>query len=116
MGRPSDDWNLENLSRSYRHLGCGGVTVVSGDHYVMLESPFQPVTGTFCVGCNNYVPLDKVVWEDTLEVVKTYRQRIYDSVTWKRRWYLVLIGNAYEGALNLRLDSKGRPLPPNDGG
>ena len=104
----------DHLSRPYRHLKCGGITVVSGDHYVMLECPFRPVSATFCVTCQDFVPLKSVVWQDTGESIKEYRDRVYYSVPWKRRLYLTWLGTAYEGALNLRLDKKGRPLPPED--
>lgn len=102
----------DHLSREYRHLKCDGVTVVSGDHYVMLECAFRPVSGTYCVTCEDFVPLQTVVWDDTGENIAEYRNRIYYSVPWKRRLYLALLGTAYEGALSLRLDKNGRPLPP----
>lgn len=87
----------DHLSRNYRHLKCGGVTVVSGDHYVMLECPFRPVSATFCVTCQDFFPLKSVVWEDTGENIKEYRDRVYYSVPWKRRLYL-LAGNGLRGS------------------
>ena len=106
----------DHLSRAYRHLQCNGVTVVSGDDYVMLECPFRPIGGgTYCVTCKKFVPLKSVVWEDTGENVEEYRNRLYYSVPWKRRLYLTWLGTAYEGALNLHLDKRGHPLPPEGG-
>jgi hypothetical protein len=94
-------------------LKCNGVTVVSGDDYVMLECPFRPVGGgTYCVSCKTFVPLSEVVWDDTGENIKDYRDQLYKSVTWKRRLYLSWLGTAYEGAMKLRLDKRGNPLPP----
>src|SRR5262249_3508950 len=104
---------LECLSRRYRHLACNAVTIGSGDDLVLLECPFRPLGGgTFCVRCKTFVPLSSVVWEDTGENIEEYRDRLYKSVPWKRRMYLSWFGNAYEGALNLRLDKRGNPLPP----
>jgi hypothetical protein len=105
----------DHLSRPYRHTKCGGVTVVSGDHYVLLECPFRPVNGTFCARCQAFVPLHTVVWEDSGENIAEYRDRLYKSVPFKRRLYLNWLGTAYEGALNLRLDKRGKPLPPEEG-
>jgi hypothetical protein len=103
----------DHLSRRYRHLKCNGVTVVSGDDYVLLECPFRPLGGgTFCTTCKTFVPLKSVVWDDTGENIEEYRNRLYYSVPWKRRLWLSWFGNAYQGALNLHLDKQGRPLPP----
>lgn len=99
------------LSRTYRHRGCGGCTIVSGDDYVLLECPFRPVSGTFCAACNNFVPLEHVEWEDSRELISAYRQRVKASVGFWRGVYLAIFANAYQGAVNLRLDSRGRPLP-----
>lgn len=100
----------EHLQRVYRHVRCDGETVVSGDDYVCLENAFRPVSGTYCCTCQDFAPLDQVFWVDTDENVADYRRRIYDSVPWKTRWYYVLLGSLYEGALPLQLDSRGRPL------
>lgn len=103
----------DHLSRPYRHLKCNGVTVVSGDDYVRLECPFRPLGGgTYCVTCRKFVPLRTVVWDDTGENIEEYRKKVFYSLPWKRRLYMQWLGNAYEGALKLRLDKQGRPLPP----
>ena len=104
----------EGLTRAYQHAECGGETVVSGDDYVMLECPFRPVDSTYCCGCEQFVPLSSVVWIDTGECVADYRKRVYDSVPFWRGVYLTLLGNAYEGAINLNLDSSGRPKESTD--
>jgi hypothetical protein len=101
-----------NVSRAYRHRGCGEVTVVSGDDLVLLECPFRPVESTVCCRCEGYVPLDSVEWADSGELISTYRRRVKASVPFLRRLFLYTLGNAYQGAVNLHLDSKGRPLPP----
>jgi hypothetical protein len=105
---------VEHLSRPYRHLKCGTVTLVSGIHYVMLENPFRSVSATYCVGCQNFFALKSVVWDDTGENIGTYRNRVYYSVPWKRRFSLSWFGTVYEGSLNLHLDKNGRPLPPDE--
>jgi hypothetical protein len=98
------------LARAYRHVSCGMDTLVAGDDYVLLECPFRPVTSTFCCGCQKFVLLNEVRWVDTDEKISTYRERVKASVPWWKRIYLMLFANAYQGALNLRLDKRGRPL------
>jgi hypothetical protein len=102
VSRPSD------LSRAYRHVDCGRETIVSGDDYVLLECPFRPVTSTYCACCGDFVPLDAVEWTDTGESIAAYRQRIAAGVPFLRQVYLYVFGNAYEGAVALNLDSRGR--------
>jgi hypothetical protein len=104
QGRPG-------LSRVYFHEECGADTRVSGDDYVLLECPFRPVTATFCCGCRKLVSLRVVCWADTGEPVSDYRARLAATVPFWRRVRLILFGTAYEGAINLRLDRHGRPLP-----
>jgi hypothetical protein len=103
--RPTDDW----LARSYEHAECGHETLVSGDDYVLLECPFRPIESTFCAGCGRLVPLSSVAWCDTGENVAAYRDRLYRSVSFWKRMYLMLLGNNYEGAVTLKLDSRGKP-------
>jgi hypothetical protein len=98
------------LSRTYRHLGCGGQTTVSGDDYVMLECPFRPVQRTYCAACSSLVPLKAVEWVDSGENVEAYRKQLYDSVPLKQRLWLSCFGNAYQGAINLGLDKNGVPI------
>ena len=108
------------VRRAYVHLDCGCETVAAGDALVLLECPFRPVDSTLCQRCGNYVKLDRVVWSDsqgncgqgicdTQENIAQYRQRVYNSVSFWRRMYYVIAGNAYEGAINLNLDRSGRP-------
>jgi hypothetical protein len=98
------------LSRAYRHAGCGQTTVISGDDYVLLECPFRPVTGTFCHGCQQFVLLNEVRWVDSDEKISDYRARVAASVPFWRRLWLTIFANAYQGAVNLHLDSRGRRL------
>ena len=102
----------DSNTRAYRHDACGGQTIVSGDEYVLLECPFRPVESTFCCGCDEFVPLDTVSWSDSGQSIAAYRREVYSSVPFWRRVYLSLLGNAYEGAINLNLDSTGKPRPP----
>jgi hypothetical protein len=62
-----------------------------------------------CAGCGRLVPLSSVAWCDTGENLATYRERLYQSVSFWRRMYLMLLGNNYEGAVSLNLDSQGKP-------
>jgi hypothetical protein len=103
--KPTDDW----LARSYEHADCGHETLVSGDDYVVLECPFRPIASTMCVGCGKLVPLSSVAWCDTGENLAAYRDRLYHSVSFWRRMYLMLLGNNFEGAVSLNLDSHGKP-------
>lgn len=100
------------VSRSYVHRRCSGTTKLSGDDYVLLECPFRPVESTICAKCKDYFPLDDFTWADTGEKISAYRNRVYYSVGFWRRIYLAVFCNAYQGALNLHLDRKGRPLHP----
>jgi hypothetical protein len=99
------------VSRAYEHKSCHAVTVAAGDDLVRLECPFRPLDGTYCCRCGDFVPLDDVRWTDTGETISTYRRRLKASVGFWRRLYLTAFCNAYQGAINLHLDSKGRPLP-----
>jgi hypothetical protein len=96
------------VARAYRHADCGCETIASGDALVLLECPFRQVDSTFCAVCNDYAALDRVSWSDSGELISAYRQRLYNSVSFWRRMYLILLGNAYEGAVNLNLDSRGK--------
>jgi hypothetical protein len=106
-----DPANGPPLSRAYEHRSCHAVTVASGDALVRLECPFRPLDATYCCRCQDFVALDEVRWADSGETISTYRQRVKASVGFWRRLYLTVFCNAYQGALNLHLDSKGRPLP-----
>jgi hypothetical protein len=96
------------MARTYVHAGCGE-TIISGEDYVLLECPFRPIESTFCSCCGQLVPLSSVAWSDTGENIAKYRERLYASVPFWRRVYLMTCGNAYEGAVALNLDSHGNP-------
>lgn len=98
------------LARTIVHAGCGE-TIVSGVDYVLLECPFRQVPAVRCDCCGEDVPLSSVAWSDTGENVAEYRRRIKESVPFWQRAYLSTIGNAYEGAIALQLDSRGNPKP-----
>jgi hypothetical protein len=100
------------VRRAYVHLDCNGETVATGDALVLLECPFRPIESTVCARCGNHVKLDRVVWSDSRENVAEYRQRVYNSLSIWQRLYYAVIGNAYEGAINLHLDRSGRPKDP----
>jgi hypothetical protein len=67
---------LDGTSRPYVHDGCGTCTVVSGSDYSHICNPFWPCSGTYCCGCQGFVPLNSVVWEDTGEPVSEFRRRM----------------------------------------
>jgi hypothetical protein len=100
--------NEPPVRRAYVHADCGCETAAAGDALVLLECPFRPVESTLCAGCGQYAPLDRVAWSDSGEKIAEYRQRVYRSVSFWRRMYLLIAGNAYEGAINLNLDRSGR--------
>jgi hypothetical protein len=110
--RPLDARTSGRASRAYYHRPCGSNTLASGDDLVRLECPFRACSGTFCCGCAKVVPLASVHWEDTGESVAEYRVRIASAVPFWRRWQLTWLGNAYQGAVNLGLDAKGRVVQP----
>ena len=100
--------NEPPVRRAYKHFACGCETAAAGDALVLLECPFRPVDSTLCAHCDDYAPLDQVAWSDSGEVIADYRRRVYSSVSFWRRVYLMTLGNAYEGAINLNLDKSGR--------
>jgi hypothetical protein len=106
-----DPANGPPVSRAYEHKSCHAVTTASGDYLVRLECAFRPHDGAYCGRCQKWVGLDEVCWEDTGETSSVYRQRLRQSVGFWRRMYLTVFCNAYQGAINLHLDSRGRPLP-----
>lgn len=95
---------MKPSSRVYRHAGCGGETVVSGDDYLSLEYPFRPVDSTMCSACGKFVPLTEVAWSDTGENIADYRERIWDATPFGDRVYWLLLGTAlsYDFLPNLR--------------
>src|SRR5262249_8586731 len=99
------------VSRAYEHRSCHAITVASGDDLVRLECPFRPLDATYCCRCGDFVPLDDVRWADTGATISAYRRRLTASGGCWRRLYLTVFCNAYQGAINLHLDSKGRSLP-----
>jgi hypothetical protein len=101
----------ERLSRHYVHSACNGVTCISGDDYVIIECPFRRVTHTYCATCNRTVPLEEVKWVDSGQRISDYRTEIAASVSFWEKLRLTVLGTAYEGALQLRLDAKGNPKP-----
>ena len=104
-GNPSEP----PVRRTYVHADCGRETTAAGDALVLLECPFRPVDSTLCSGCGEYVKLERVAWSDSGENIAQYRQRVYNSLSFWQRMYYAIIGNAYEGAINLKLDRNGRP-------
>ena len=99
------------VSRAYEHKSCHAITVASGDDLVRLECAFRPLDGAYCCRCQSFVYLDEVRWADSGETISAYRQRLKKSVGFWRGLYLTLFCNAYQGAINLHLDKRGRPLP-----
>lgn len=110
--RPLDPTTQDLAKRSYYHPKCHGTTVVSGEDFVRLECPFRGVSGTFCCGCQQHVPLNEVQWSDTNEVIGRYRERIAGVVSFWERIKLSLFANAYQGAINLGVDEYGHIVQP----
>src|SRR5262245_41553033 len=100
--------NEPNVLRAYKHEKCGCETAAGGDALVLLECPFRPVDSTLCAGCCEYDPLDQVCWSDSCDRISHDRIRVRDAIPFWRRLYLLLNGNAYEGAVNLNLDKHGQ--------
>jgi hypothetical protein len=94
----------EPPTRVFEHDACGAATEVSGDDYLLLESPFRPVESAQCAGCGAFVPLDAVRWADSGEKVSDYRARVAASVPYWRRAWLSLFGSPRDGAEGLGRD------------
>ena len=74
-------------ARPYTHLGCGGVTTISGAMFSILCDPFKRVTGTYCVECQRHARPKDVIWTDTGENVAAYRARMREATPARAKWW-----------------------------
>lgn len=69
--------SLAGVPRVYRHLGCGGQTVMQeGIVRTYLKDPFWYDDFVFCTGCGAHVSDREFVWVETGENVRTYMDRL----------------------------------------
>lgn len=62
-------------SRSYRHLKCGKVTIVSEGDYKVLANPLTACQETVCAACEEAFPIQEFEWADTGENIVDYHVR-----------------------------------------
>jgi hypothetical protein len=62
-------------SRVYRHLQCGGETVISGQAFEVASNPMSDMTRTWCNQCNAFFPVTDYQWSDTGEKISDYYLR-----------------------------------------
>ncbi len=62
-------------SRVYRHLKCGGDTIVNGDAFESMSNPFANMSRTWCTTCNGFYRVAEYEWSDTGEKLTDYYAR-----------------------------------------
>jgi hypothetical protein len=98
--------------RTYICHRCEGATYVSDDSFSHISNPFRLCTSTYCCGCEDFVRLSEVEWEDTGELVSDFRSRIRQQAPlFLKFWFfgLGLILGAILGAMVGWLVANGQP-------
>jgi predicted Zn finger-like uncharacterized protein len=68
------------VPKVYTHRKCSGSTSISDDIVRMITSdPFWFISSTYCCGCQGFVGLGEVKWEETGETLAAYRARLRRS-------------------------------------
>lgn len=62
-------------SRFYLCTSCGEETEISGPEFLALADPLANMKQTYCVECEEYLPLDQFKWSDTGESIPDYYKR-----------------------------------------
>lgn len=73
----SPDMNQSSIpqSRTYRHLKCRELTIVSEEAFSAISDPLSDMTRTWCNACNAHFPLSEYEWADTGENITDYYAR-----------------------------------------
>jgi len=65
--------SLEGVPRGYRHPRCGVATGMPEEIIrSYLANPFLYSSGSFCCGCNDYVPYGELFWVETGQSLADY--------------------------------------------
>lgn len=69
--------SLEDVPQHYLHPKCGVVTTMPEEIIrSYLANPFLYSNGSFCCGCNDYVPYRELFWIETQQSLKDYFQEL----------------------------------------
>lgn len=72
--------SLKGVPRGYVHPKCGVVTGMPEEIIrSYLVNPFLYSGGSFCCGCNGYVPYEELVWQETGQGLAEYFQELQDK-------------------------------------
>jgi hypothetical protein len=79
--------------RAFRHLACGGESLLSGTPYYDLCDALDFITPRIsCASCGRGLDLSQACWVDTGESLADYRQRLRSQASWLTwAWRLVLL-------------------------
>jgi hypothetical protein len=69
--------SLQGVPRGYRHPRCGVVTGMPEEIVrSYLANPFLYGGGSFCCGCNDYVPYGELFWAETGQCLADYFRQL----------------------------------------
>ena len=59
-------------SRVYRHTTCGAETTIGGQSFEVASNPMSDMTQSYCSQCGGMVPITKLQWADSGELISDY--------------------------------------------
>jgi hypothetical protein len=72
--------SLEGVPRGYRHPRCEVVTGMPEEIIrSYLVNPFLYSGGSFCCGCNDYVPEEELFWDETGQCLADYFRELQEE-------------------------------------
>ena len=72
--------SLKGVPRGYRHPRCKVVTEMPEEIIrSYLVNPFLYSGGSFCCGCNDYLPYEELFWVETGECLAAYFQKLQEE-------------------------------------
>jgi hypothetical protein len=72
--------SLDGVPKIYRHSRCGGGTGMPEEIIrSYLANPFLYSGGSFCCGCNNYMPYEELFWIETGESLADYFRKLQEE-------------------------------------
>jgi hypothetical protein len=72
--------SLKGVPRGYMHTRCGFATGMPEEIIrSYLVNPFLYSGGSFCCGCNNYMPYKELFWVETKQCLADYFRELQES-------------------------------------
>src|SRR4051812_37355857 len=72
--------SLRGVPQGYRHPRCGVVTGMPEEIIrSYLVNPFLYSGGSFCYGCNDYVPYESLFWTETGQCLADYFRKLQEE-------------------------------------